>query len=350
MPSPENNLLLRLHKWAWRQDENFLTETLAHLLQYLLEHEPQAAVNLLRSLTEGFFDLRFEEARTVVVRTQVFTTEGTPDLQLSTASKRALVEVKSESDVREDQLSRYRKLLRDSVVPDTRLILLTRAPVDLGELRERPDVHVRWYQVAEWLEQERSRYAFQDVSAYLVDQFLGFLGARNMTMSQVTWQLPSGVRALRTLGTMLYEIASNCGCYTQLYGDRDSLGVYLDTVAGKKPRAYWVGIHYERPEILEFVTNNRPVDKVRAESLGIDGIYEWQWGPGYGWVRRMDLESEDIHFFARSKASQLQLLEKFLKECLATVQRIEIRGTDETDAAAEEPEASDTEPPSPPPA
>ena len=32
------------------------------------------------------------------------------------------------------------------------------------------------------------------------------------------------------------------------------------------------------------------------------------------WYNCLDLESEDIHFFARSKESQLQCLEKFIKE------------------------------------
>jgi hypothetical protein len=35
MASPANNLFLRLHKWTWRQDENFLTESLAVVLEQL---------------------------------------------------------------------------------------------------------------------------------------------------------------------------------------------------------------------------------------------------------------------------------------------------------------------------
>lgn len=98
MASADDNLLLRLHKWAWRQDENFLTEAFAHLLQHLLSHEPEAAVGLLHSLTRGFLDLCPAEARSVEVRTQVFTAEGTPDLQLRTSKQTALLEVKCESD------------------------------------------------------------------------------------------------------------------------------------------------------------------------------------------------------------------------------------------------------------
>jgi hypothetical protein len=82
MDLPANNLLLRLHKWAWRQDENFLTEAFAHLLVHLLENEPEAGLGLLKALTGGVLDLPPIEARGVEVRTHVTSSEGTPDLEL----------------------------------------------------------------------------------------------------------------------------------------------------------------------------------------------------------------------------------------------------------------------------
>jgi hypothetical protein len=337
MEPPGNNLLLRLHKWAWRQDENFLTEVLGHLLQHLLDHEPEAGVRVLQLLTGGFLAPRPEEARLVEVRTQVFSSEGTPDLELRTSKQLAYVEVKSESEVSEDQLVRYRRLLRDSGVPATALVLLTRYPVTLSDPAAQPDTFVRWYQMADWLDQERHRYAFQAVSAYLVDQFLGFLRVRNMTMGQVTWELTGGVRALRALGDMLYEVASACGCQARPHGDRNYMGVYLDR------RSYWVGINYDRPEVLEFATDYRKVDPGAAARLGIEGVFEWEDGSAHGWRRQLNLDSEDVHFFARSKASQMQLLENFLRECLETVRRIEVPGGEEA------PVAEEPEPPSAPP-
>src|SRR5262249_57144768 len=101
--------------------------------------------------------------------------------------KLAIVEVKSQSEVNAEQLGRYRRFLEGSRAGSTALVLLTRYPAAVAESGARPDAFVRWYQVAEWLQQERHRYAFQAVSAFLVDQFLAFLTARNMTMGQVTW-------------------------------------------------------------------------------------------------------------------------------------------------------------------
>jgi hypothetical protein len=329
MPSPDDNLLLRLHKWAWRQDENFMTEALAHLIQHLLEREPEAGVSFLASLTKDFFTLRAEEARTVIVRTQVFSADGTPDLDLRSVQERVILEVKVESPVRTDQLRRYRKLLDESRWVRTQLVLLTRYPEALSP--EIPVRHIRWFQLARWLEEERSRYAFEPVSAYLVDQFLGFLGARNMTIEQVTWEMSGGIRALRALSSMLSETASDLGHSPQLHGDRDYMGVYLDR------RAYWLGIKYDNPTVLEFSTHRRKVDPQVAERLGIEGIVERDDKQGHAWIRSLNLEAEEIHFFARSKVSQRQFLEKFLRDCLETVKEIEIAGSDAT--SPEEPEA-----------
>ena len=35
------------------------------------------------------------------------------------------------------------------------------------------------------------------------------------------------------------------------------------------------------------------------------------------WQRKLDLSSEEVYFFARSKVSQLQCLEEFFKETVA---------------------------------
>jgi hypothetical protein len=249
----------------------------------------------------------------------MFTAVGTPDLQLRTAKQIALLEVKAESDINPEQLRRYRNSLQASGLPSA-LIVLTRYPVNWLEQSERPDAVIRWYEVAEWLGLERSRYAFKPVSEYLVSQFIDFLTERNMTMGQVTWELSGGVRALRALNDMLREAASACGMQAQPIGNAWDLGVFLNK------RSYWIGIEYDQPEVLTFMTWNRSVDKATAEGLGVGIVTEWDDHKGYSWQRSLNLQSEDVHFFARSNASQLQLLEQFLRECLDMVKRIEIPG------------------------
>ncbi len=158
-------------------------------------------------------------------------------------------------------------------------------------------------------------------------------------MGQVTWELSGGVRALRALNDMLYEAANACGLKAQLQGDRDGMGVYLDK------RDYWIGIEYDQPETLTFMTWNRKVDKDAAEALGIGAIKEWSNHQGYHWRRSLNLESEDVHFFARSNASQMQLLEHFLRECLDTVKRIEVRDQESSPDKNDEADPTKIKPP-----
>ncbi len=311
-----DNLFLRLHKWAWRQDENFLTEAFAFILEYLLENESEAAVRLLDNFTKGFFRLRREEAALMDVRTQAPHVEGRPDLELRTARQLAFVEVKSESEVDQAELDNYRKILEKSGLPQTALILLTRYPANLSPDKAVPDISIRWYQVAEWMEQERNRYTFQMVSDFLVKQFLGFLTERRMIMGQVTWELAGGVRSLLALRVMLYEAANACGFKPSIGAWQDFMGIRLN---GKDYRA---GIHYDKPEILRFETWDSKVNKEAAEQLGIGRVYLWSNKTDYGWYRELNLESEEAHFFSRSKASQLQFLEEFLDECRKKVEQV----------------------------
>jgi len=260
------------------------------------------------------------------------TGEGTPDLELRIGRQIAVVEVKSESELGLGQLARYRRILAASGYPETRLILLTRYPPIISAGDEEPDQYLRWYQIAEWIDHERQRYPFRAVSSFLVEQFLGLLGVKNMVMGQVSWELAGGVRALSSLTNMLDEAATACGAKARVSGTREWMGVYLD---GKRFRA---GIYYGEPESLYFETYSVKVLLPAAENLAVGEVYEWESEKGaFGWLRKLNLESEDVHFFARSKASQLQLLEAFLRESLELAKSISSPDSgpivDETDDA-----------------
>jgi hypothetical protein len=339
MALPENNLLVRLHKWAHRQDENFITEAFAHLLQHLLAEEPEAAIRILEAITGGFFRLTIQEARSVNIRTQIILSEGTPDLEIRTSTQLAFLECKSESPADPEQLVRYRRLLAKSGMTSTALILLTRYAVILPQGTKAPDKFVRWYNVAEWLEQESTRYQFKPVSRYLVDQFLGFLGARNMSMGQVTWEMAGGARSLRTLTDMLCEAASACGLQAAPAGSWEYIGAKIGSNL-KRPD-YYLAIYLDKPEILYFETDYRSVDPECAAQLGLENIEEWPNGKGHSWIKELNLQSEETAFFVRTKARQMQLLEEFLRSCLDTVKRIESPTRDTSPAENGDPDAAD---------
>jgi hypothetical protein len=320
MAAPANNLFLRLHKWAARQDENFLTEAFALVLEFLLAREPAFGVQLIKKLTGGLIDVGPQEAAAVEVLTQVETETGRPDLEIRAPERIVWVEVKAESPLRAGQLEGYRVGLRTSAARETRLVLLTRYAVVLAADEEKPDLALQWYEVAEWVEEALADEAFRDeVSRFLAEQFLTFLKGRRMAIAHVGWQMPEGVKALGSLLDMLVEAAGACQVSARKRAYWGESGFHLE--GGK----YWLGINFDDPSRLWFATRCR-IDPEAAATL--DGeITQEDWVPGAArWWKGADLNSEEIYFFARTKVGQIQWLIDFLRECLESARRIETPG------------------------
>jgi hypothetical protein len=116
---------------------------------------------------------------------------------------------------------------------------------------------------------------------------------------------------------MLNEAASACGVTAASSTGSDYFGLRLDR------SKYWIGVNFSDPENLWFATRCK-IDPVAAEALGIGELNEENWVPGRTrWWRNLELESEPVHFFSRSKVSQMECLEGFLRECLKQAKSIE---------------------------
>jgi hypothetical protein len=314
----EPNLFSRLHKGAFRQDENFLTEALAVVLEQLLILAPGVGTRLIKGLTGGFIDLPPGDAGSIEIRTQVETGQGRPDLEIASPHLLVWIEVKAESVLRAGQLEGYRLLLGQSAIEETRLVLLTRHPEVYASGAERPDLELRWFEVADWLESELlGLETAGEVAFYLARQFLDFLRIRGMTLTQVGKYMPEGLRALGNLFNMLFEAAASCNISAKITASREETGINLDV--GK----YRVGINYAEPEKLWFRTRCR-IDHEAAVRLGVGEVTEESLVPGRScWWQAAELDSEDVHFYSRTKVSQMQWLESFLRECLAMGRKIE---------------------------
>lgn len=330
--SSRPNLFARLHKWAVRQDENFLTESLAVVLEQLLILAPEAGMRLVSQLTGGFIEVNPDGANIVEIRTQIETGQGRPDLEIRIPERLVWVEVKAESELRAGQLEGYRVLLGESGLARTRLVLLTRYWEVFQEDETRPDVEVRWFELADWLESELPAIkATGEVAGFLAQQFLDFLRGRSMYLTQVDWQLSEGVRALSNLLNMLLEAAAACKVPVKKSAGWGYSGINLD---GLK---YWIGVFHHEPGKLYFGTRCR-IDPDAAKRLGVGELTEESWVPGhYRWWRSAELYSEAIYFFSRSKVGQLQWLMTFLRECLDMAHSIE---TPDQPPIPEEPEES----------
>jgi len=266
------NLFARLHKWATRQDENFVTESLAVVLENLLILSPEIGVRMVSRITGGFIAMGPEDSGAVEIRTQVDVRTGRPDLEICVPHRLVWIEVKVESTLRTGQLEGYRRLIGETGFTETRLILLSRYPETYAADAMRPDSEVRWFELAEWLEAElialsESSKAADVKAEFLARQFLEFLTERNMTLTQVSPYLRDGTRALSALMNMLREAAAACKISMRLQTDWEGMGLYLD---GRK---YWIGIEYVEPAILWFGTQCQ-IDASAAAKLGRGEMFE----------------------------------------------------------------------------
>ena len=128
MRDQTNNLLINLHRWAFKQDENFTTESFVHLLNHLLTDEPKIAIRILRKLTDDFLRLKLADVTNVQIIAQPITDLGRPDIEISIGNYLVYIEVKVESEINENQLKRYRKVLKGFEDKQTKLIVLSKYP------------------------------------------------------------------------------------------------------------------------------------------------------------------------------------------------------------------------------
>lgn len=192
MANQNDNLLLGLHRWAARQDENYTTEALVFVLNHLLLHEPGSARSILERITDGFLKVGDLGINRIRITTQTTIAEGRPDIEISAPEHLIYIEVKVDAALEATQLERYRRGLAGSGVTNTQLILLSRYAIS-AKSSEQPDRSLRWYQVSAMLEDELRSGLKDPASGYLVRQFVEFLQARNMSSRRAASAVSQGL-------------------------------------------------------------------------------------------------------------------------------------------------------------
>lgn len=306
--------MLALHKYARQQDENFTTEAFVHLLRHLQVFEPEIANFLLRFLSGERIKLTNEDCSKLEISTQNTFMEGRPDILIAGPAHFVIIEVKVESDPGWDQLDRYRELLNTREEADKCLVLLTRYPVEPNE-EKKVDSCVRWDRTARVLNQASER-AHDSTSTFLFRQLLQFLIERGMAMEKVGWELVRGVQSLMSLMGMLGEAVTS----TKLKQKPPTAGIefngrylYVDDTE------CWTGIYYSKPQVIAFEAYK--IDKAKAGALGL-GHVQRDSKETSKWTNELDLEAEEVHFFALSSDNQQARIQKFIAECISAVKTI----------------------------
>jgi hypothetical protein len=346
MLNQSNNLLINLHRWAFKQDENFTTESFVHLLNHLLVDEPKIAIRILRKLTDDFLRLKVREVANVQIIAQPITDSGRPDIEISVGNYLVYIEVKVESEINENQLKRYRKVLKGCEDKQTKLIVLSKYPIS-SDLEIKPDLAVRWYQVADWLERELRSDRIEPLTRFFIEQLIEFLAKQNMVIKRVKSKISESLKSYqkkvpnypKVLGNMrsmkrLEEIQELRPVYDLMILMKDALTVLENKVKfrflsgqhkggwmgfGFNRMDYFLSIYYENPEIVVFDTYSFKIDQSKFDGkLG----KTWQEGKRLRWMNELNLVSDGFDFFAETKESQMRTLKNFIRQSYNYVQKI----------------------------
>jgi hypothetical protein len=286
----------------------------------LLERAPLAGLALIREMIGFETGIKLEDIPSLDIRTQSVYSEGRPDMEIILRGDcHIMVEVKVQwepsSDKLFDQLSRYRKELDKRGATNRFLVLLTNAPPpNLGQLA---DSYRRWCQVGECLRMQLKNGAIQEtIARHTTEQFIGFLQEQGMTSEPVGWELSRGIMAWRCLDNMILQALKN-----HKINPSQSLSAEwggYNSIKDRTARA-WIGITWKEPTVIRFETFGYRVEGAPGDFGESMLANEKDHPGGRRWVAKLDLESEDVHFFARSTASQQAEIEKFVKKCFVSI-------------------------------
>jgi len=317
--SRNTNLLVALHHWASRQDENFITDAFAHLLRHLIARDKMVGLELLCYLTDERLSVTFDDSP-IEIRTQVTVAKGRPDIEISSIDHLVYVEAKVESGLGDRQLERYLEELDACKSPEaSTLVVLSRYPVEIHSDISKRVVTRRWYQVAHWLIEALARGDIKDcVNKFLVEQMIDFFKSRNIMMEKVGPEMLTGVRAFRSLTAMLSEAILAQGMTPKISFGHHWAGHYIDK------QDFFFGIYYERLNILVFETYQFPVIADVSLDLGIGKIVRDSYTLNkHKWRNELALDSEECNFFEQTRECQMQCIEKFLSDSLEAVKKVQ---------------------------
>ena len=141
-------------------------------------------------------------------------------------------------------------------------------------------------------------------------------------MEQVNWQLVEGVKALRSLIAMLEEALNAKGRKLTTSFGRHWAGFYFDD------NKAWAGVWYDSPSLLAFQIDLQASEQAVAQGLGFGETSDGTYAPYKScWVHKIDLSSENVHFFALSPASQMKMVEAFVDRGLSALSKLKSTDT-----------------------
>jgi len=350
-PVPDNQLL-RLFRFAHRQQENFTTESFAHVLQYLLVLEPDRAAAFLNWLTgSDFFCHGYRDQCSV--RTQFRTKQhGIPDVLIEGKDFDVVLEVKLDGSLGAIQAQAYLDALRGRGQQRRRLVALL-GSTPANKLPDDPVLKTATWGALGVELRKASASSNSEVVHHLIDQFIGLLNHLHLMPLQVRSGLSEELHAHREWASanpdkpsiFKKRISSIDRLRTMEHTDRlRNLLLQMDSVLTRTPgvdrhrfdsgpysKEPWIGFNLNDMAYFFFVSLNSPETVLLQRFRGsVDpkafdgsiGDLERDSKGVVRWRAKLDLLDPAEAFFDVDEAKQQQCLEAFFQRAFAFGSRL----------------------------
>jgi hypothetical protein len=346
-----DNLLVRLYRLARRQQENFTTEALSHVLRHFAAHHPDAITRVLEWLTSSDLVAGRPVDAPIGIRTQAWTADlGIPDIRIEGEDLLVIVEVKLGGVPSEGQRRPYLMQLAASDRPRKALVALvgyrTEDRLDDGTYVR------RWGELAEVLGREAERSG-SEVTRYLTGELKTLLHHLDLMPPVVRSGVSAGLahhrvwakvnptassvlrdrlRSLKAVGQM-----EGCGPLHDLLRQmrhvlsRSPAVVKHRFDSGPAMARPWIGFNVNDMSYFFFLSLSNPERVVLQRfwngvdpdlfdgALGeldirADGIARWR--------HSLDLADPDLGFFQAERSEQSQILTRFFEESFHYAERL----------------------------
>ena len=342
----ENLLIANFSKFKL-QEENYITEVFASLLIYLVQNEWKFSAKFFSFLTQRKFNLWNFRPNDINIRTQTTTDLGRPDIEIFTPDYLIYIENKVEARLEKNQIERYKEALEKSGKSNKLLILISKHRM---KFQDEPDLHIRWFQIAEWLDKAinqlkskesldrishflellRYRYLAYDAAnerissslkKYLQREGQDSLNSKYITRSSRLGDDPDLVPLRKLLNVMAFSIEKTF--------PKDSFG-FFNRSWGLKEEFTTLGFNIEyrydfftdinQPQTLYFrATIRRKLSS--SSNLGHGRILKV--AHLVYWISKLKLTNKDVSFFTKSFNEQVIFLGEFMKKGRAVIDKLD---------------------------
>jgi len=199
----------------------------------------------------------------------------------------------------------------------------------------KPDVAIRWHQIADFLKHEQIKDDIGVISKYLLEQFYVYLKGQNMVLSKVKSDISEGLNAyrskvgdvakslqrmrnfekldtevsLRPLSNLLKLMKESFRCINAKprFESGQKQGGWTGLVFNHLESLFY--IYYSQPETVIFETYNLTIDADR-----FDGNLGRLRKEGKRLMWKNELNIAETGFLSSNRIGQFEILERFLKQ------------------------------------